>query len=41
VFSNRRAPDKLKYLAGSESAMGVYVNDIEPEQAAALLRGAG
>ena len=41
VFSNRRAADKLKYLAGSESAMGVYVNDIEPEQAAALLRGAG
>ncbi|ONH24552.1 galactose-1-phosphate uridylyltransferase [Pseudofrankia asymbiotica] len=41
VFSNRRAPDRLKYLAGSESAMGVYVNDIEPERAAALLRAAG
>jgi UDPglucose--hexose-1-phosphate uridylyltransferase len=40
VFSNRRAPDKLKYLAGSESAMGVYINDVEPERAAALLRAA-
>ncbi|MDT3445035.1 MULTISPECIES: galactose-1-phosphate uridylyltransferase [unclassified Pseudofrankia] len=40
VFSNRRAPDRLKYLAGSESAMGVYVNDIEPEHAASLLRAA-
>jgi len=40
VFSNRRARDKLKYLAGSESAMGVYINDIEPERAAALLRAA-
>ncbi|WP_232303970.1 galactose-1-phosphate uridylyltransferase [Pseudofrankia sp. DC12] len=41
VFSNRRAPDKLKYLAGSEAAMGVYINDIEPERAAAMLRAAG
>ncbi|OHV36740.1 MULTISPECIES: galactose-1-phosphate uridylyltransferase [Pseudofrankia] len=41
VFSNRRAPDRLKYLAGSESAMGVYINDVEPERAAALLRAAG
>jgi UDPglucose--hexose-1-phosphate uridylyltransferase len=38
VFSIRRAADKLKYLAGSESAMGVFVNDIRPEQAAELLR---
>jgi UDPglucose--hexose-1-phosphate uridylyltransferase len=40
VFSIRRAPTKLKYLAGSESAMGVFINDIAPEQAAAMLRDA-
>ncbi|MEV0393390.1 galactose-1-phosphate uridylyltransferase [Polymorphospora rubra] len=38
LFSVRRAVDKLKYLAGSESAMGVFINDIRPEQAAAMLR---
>jgi UDPglucose--hexose-1-phosphate uridylyltransferase len=38
VFSIRRAADKLKYLAGSESAMGVFINDIPPERAAQLLR---
>jgi UDPglucose--hexose-1-phosphate uridylyltransferase len=41
VFSIRRAPNKLKYLAGSESAMGVFINDIAPEQAAELLRDVG
>jgi UDPglucose--hexose-1-phosphate uridylyltransferase len=41
VFSIRRAPGKLKYLAGSESAAGVWVNDIAPERAAQLLRDAG
>jgi UDPglucose--hexose-1-phosphate uridylyltransferase len=40
VFSIRRAPNKLKYLAASESAMGVFVNDIAPERAAELLRDA-
>ncbi len=40
LFSVRRAADKLKYLAGSESAMGVFINDIQPERAAALLRAA-
>jgi UDPglucose--hexose-1-phosphate uridylyltransferase len=40
LFSIRRAPGKLKYLAGSESAMGVFINDVRPEQAAALLRAA-
>jgi UDPglucose--hexose-1-phosphate uridylyltransferase len=40
VFSIRRAPDKLKYLAGSESAMGVWINDVAPERAAELLRAA-
>lgn len=38
LFSTRRAPGKLKYLAGSEAAMGVFVNDLSPEQAADLLR---
>lgn len=38
LFSTRRAPGKLKYLAGSESAMGAFVNDVPPEQAADLLR---
>ncbi|MER5453452.1 galactose-1-phosphate uridylyltransferase [Micromonospora sp. NPDC002389] len=38
LFSVRRAADKLKYLAGTESAMGVFSNDIAPEQAAARLR---
>lgn len=38
VFSIRRAPGKLKYLAGSESAMGAFINDVTPETAAAMLR---
>ncbi|MGC5015309.1 galactose-1-phosphate uridylyltransferase [Streptosporangium sp. DT93] len=38
LFSIRRAPNKLKYLAGSESAMGAFVNDVLPEQTAHLLR---
>jgi UDPglucose--hexose-1-phosphate uridylyltransferase len=38
VFSIRRAPGKLKYLAGSESAMGVWINDVRPEAIAARLR---
>ena len=36
----RRAPGKLKYLAGSESAMGAFVNDVRPEDAARRLREA-
>jgi UDPglucose--hexose-1-phosphate uridylyltransferase len=40
VFSIRRAPGKLKYLAGSESGMGVWINDITPEDAARRLREA-
>lgn len=39
VFSIRRAAGKLKFLAGSESGAGVWVNDISPERAAAALRG--
>ncbi|MEV0679873.1 galactose-1-phosphate uridylyltransferase [Actinosynnema sp. NPDC050436] len=38
VFSVLRAPDKLKYLAGSESGMGVWINDATPEQIAQRLR---
>ncbi|HLU32826.1 MAG TPA: galactose-1-phosphate uridylyltransferase [Natronosporangium sp.] len=41
LFTIRRAPGKLKYLAASESAMGVFINDVPPEQAAARLRAAG
>jgi UDPglucose--hexose-1-phosphate uridylyltransferase len=41
IFTIRRAPGKLKYLAGSESGAGVWVNDISPEDAAARLRGGG
>jgi UDPglucose--hexose-1-phosphate uridylyltransferase len=40
LFTIRRAPGKLKFLAGSESAMGAFVNDIRPEHAARLLRKA-
>jgi len=38
LFTIRRAPGKLKYLAGSESGMGAFANDIAPETAAATLR---
>jgi UDPglucose--hexose-1-phosphate uridylyltransferase len=34
----RRAPDKLKFLAGTELGAGVFTNDITPEAAAAALR---
>ena len=40
VTSIRRAPNKLKYLAGSESAMGVFINDVLPERQAEMLREA-
>jgi UDPglucose--hexose-1-phosphate uridylyltransferase len=39
LFTIRRAEGKLKYLAGSESGMSVFINDVTPEQAAARLRG--
>ena len=38
ITSVRRQPGKLKYLAGSESAMGVFIMDLKPEQSAAQLR---
>ncbi len=40
LFSIRRASGKLKYLAGSEAAMGAFVNDVLPEDAARMLREA-
>jgi UDPglucose--hexose-1-phosphate uridylyltransferase len=41
VLSVRRAPGRLKYLAGTESGMGVWINDVLPEEAALRLREAG
>jgi UDPglucose--hexose-1-phosphate uridylyltransferase len=41
VLSVRRAPGKLKYLAGTESGTGVWINDVVPETAARRLREAG
>ncbi|MFJ3957674.1 galactose-1-phosphate uridylyltransferase [Arthrobacter sp. NPDC090010] len=38
LTSPRRAADKLKYLAGSEAAMGAFINDVTPESVAARLR---
>jgi UDPglucose--hexose-1-phosphate uridylyltransferase len=40
VTSPRRAADKLKFRAGSETAMGAFIGDVEPEAAAARLREA-
>ncbi|MFE0763350.1 galactose-1-phosphate uridylyltransferase [Streptomyces smyrnaeus] len=38
LFTIRRAPGKLKFLAGSESGMNVFINDVPPEAAAQRLR---
>mgnify|MGYP006278796385 FL=1 len=38
ITSVRRAPGKLKYLAGSESAMGAFIMDVLPEESAKQLR---
>ncbi|MGN8025248.1 galactose-1-phosphate uridylyltransferase [Microbacterium sp. 22242] len=40
LTSPRRAADKLKFLAGSETAMGAWTAEILPEDAAARLRDA-
>ncbi|WP_104083679.1 galactose-1-phosphate uridylyltransferase [Cryobacterium sp. Y11] len=40
VTSPRRAEDKLKFLAGSEAAMGAWIGDVTPEDAAATIRTA-
>jgi UDPglucose--hexose-1-phosphate uridylyltransferase len=41
VMSVLRAPGRLKYLAGSESGVGAWVNDVAPERVAARLRELG
>ncbi|WP_405519766.1 galactose-1-phosphate uridylyltransferase [Streptomyces canus] len=38
LFTIRRTSGKLKFLAGSESGMNVFINDIRPESAAQRLR---
>ena len=38
ITSVRRAPGKLKYLAGSESAMNAFIMDMRPEQSAGQLK---
>jgi UDPglucose--hexose-1-phosphate uridylyltransferase len=38
LFTIKRAPGKLKYLAGSESGMDAFTNDLAPEDAARRLR---
>ncbi|WP_030245767.1 galactose-1-phosphate uridylyltransferase [Streptomyces sp. NRRL S-350] len=40
LFTIRRAPGKLKYLAGVESGLDAFVTDVSPESAAARLRDA-
>ena len=40
VTSPRRAADRLKYLAGSETGMGAFIGDIAPEVAAERIRAA-
>lgn len=38
LTSPRRAENKLKYLAGSEAAMGAWIGDVTPEASAAFIR---
>ncbi|HVN11872.1 MAG TPA: galactose-1-phosphate uridylyltransferase [Kineosporiaceae bacterium] len=38
LFSVMRAPGRLKFLAGSESGMGAWINDVLPERIATRLR---
>ncbi|MFD4659547.1 galactose-1-phosphate uridylyltransferase [Kitasatospora sp. NPDC058444] len=40
LFTIRRAPGKLKYLAGVESGLDAFVTDVSPEAAAERLRDA-
>lgn len=40
LTSPRRAADRLKYLAGSEAAMGAWIGDVPPEDAADRIRAA-
>jgi UDPglucose--hexose-1-phosphate uridylyltransferase len=38
LLSVQRSATKIKYLAGSEAAMGAFINDVAPEALAARLR---
>lgn len=38
LTSPRRAENKLKFLAGSETAMGAFIGDVLPEQSAEFIR---
>lgn len=40
LFTVRRTADKIKYLAGTESGMEAFMNDVSPEDAALRLREA-
>ncbi|MFF0445604.1 galactose-1-phosphate uridylyltransferase [Streptomyces sp. NPDC004609] len=40
LFTIRRSSGKLKFLAGAESGMSVFINDVPPEAAAQRLREA-
>ena len=40
LTSPRRAAERLKYLAGSEAAMGAWIGDVPPETQATALRAA-
>jgi UDPglucose--hexose-1-phosphate uridylyltransferase len=40
VMTVRRAPDRLKFMASTESGAGVWSNDVLPEAAARMLRQA-
>lgn len=40
IFTLRRAPGRLKYLAGIESGAGLWINDVTPEAATERLRAA-
>jgi UDPglucose--hexose-1-phosphate uridylyltransferase len=41
ITSPRRQADKLKFLAGSEAAMGAFIADVTPEYQADLIRSTG
>ena len=41
LMSIRRSATKLKYLAGSESAMDAFINDVTPESRRRAAAGAG
>jgi len=40
ITSPKRSADKLKFLAGSEAAMGAFIGDLQPETIAGILREA-